>query len=95
MTIPTEIAIATFLAGLAGCVAVGIGMVPLTADAGGGWPRSGVGPFGTSGKKGWSGFAIAELSGGGGGGCESVAGGGAEATGYNGWWRILRWMLES
>lgn len=95
MTIPTEIAIATFLAGLAGCVAVGMGTVPLTADAGGGCPGSGVCPFGTSGKKGWSGFALAELSGGGGGGCESVAGGGAEVAGYNGWWRILRWLIES
>lgn len=44
MTIPTDIAIATFLAGFAGCVAVGIGMLPFDDDdgvagvvAGGGW----------------------------------------------------------
>lgn len=35
MTIPTEIAIATVLVCLAGCVAAGIGMVPLEGEGGG------------------------------------------------------------
>lgn len=41
MTIPTEIAMATFLAGFVGCVAAAIGMLPLVDEAvaadGGGW----------------------------------------------------------
>lgn len=92
MTIPTEIAMATFLVGFVGCVAVGIGAaVPLTADTGGG----GGGWFccwvlalpGSSGKNGWSGSGNWGLEGGGGGGEDS--GGGAEVAGNSGWWRTL------
>lgn len=84
VTIPTDIAIATFFAGLVGCVAVGFAMAPPEFVAGGRFSTGGGGTTGYSLKKGMSGEE--GMSGGGGGG---VAGGGAETSGNNGWWRIL------
>lgn len=83
VTIPTEIAIATFFAGFFGWVAVGFAIAPPELVTGGGG-----GTTGYSLKNGMSGDD--GMSGGGGGG---VAGGGAETSGNNGWWRILLFSL--
>lgn len=86
MTIPTEIAIATFFVGLVGWVAVGIGPDPFVVGGGRGRGRGGDGvdPAGTSGKKGWSWFG-SYPAGGGGGADDEVSGGGDELSGNNGW----------
>lgn len=88
VTIPTEIAIATFFAGFFGCVAVGFAIAPPELVTGGGFSVGGGGTTGYSLKNGMSGDD--GMSGGGGGG---VAGGGAETSGNNGWWRILLFSL--
>lgn len=95
MTIPTEIAIATFLMGLVGWVAAGIWADPFVGWAGRGGGGVGFGfgfaPAGTSGKKGWSELPPELSAGGGGASWESSSPeeGGDEVTGNNGWWRIL------
>lgn len=50
-------------------------------------------PFGTSGKKGWSGTELSGVEGGDGEDSDSSGGGGVEFSGYNGWCRILRLLL--
>jgi hypothetical protein len=86
----TETAIATFLAGLVGFVAVGFAIVELATDGDGRFgllvaTTGGGGPVGNSLKNGMSGEG-GVMSGGGG----ENSGGGAEVTGINnGWCRIL------
>lgn len=101
MTIPTDIAIATFLTGFAGGAAiwVAVAAVPLPAGGGSGWVGAGVDPLGNSGKNGWSGLGNSGLAGGGGGGGGSEAGGGVVLSGKRGWWRsllegLLSWTMK-
>lgn len=87
----TETAIATFLAGFVGFVAVGFAILAFEPDGDGRFwlfaTGGGGGPVGSSLKNGMSGEG-GVLSGGGGGGENS--GGGAEVAGINnGWCRIL------
>lgn len=84
----TETAIATFLAGFVGFVAVGFAIVALKVDGDGRFwllTSGGGGPVGSSLKNGMSGEGGVVISGGGG----ENNGGGAELTGNNGWCRSL------
>lgn len=89
VTIPTDIAMATFLVGFAGCVAIELAEALAAGGGGGGSCSVGAGgdPLGNSGKNGSSGLGNWGVAGGGGGG--SVAGGGVVLSGKRGWWRIL------